>query len=179
MNKAGSSTAFVAAKISVHDIDEYFDGMSIEDLMRATSTIQTVEELLGKAQPDLALVVAILVSTGWNLNDDIFTPAELWKARSSALHKPMNDNHDATKIMGHIVKSRALDKNGVEIELGDEDTPPFPQYTLLMLKLGAPTTISLETVVEVSPPNVPALVPGLSTILLAPVEPLPEFDPPM
>lgn len=124
MSEDGSSSAFVTAKVHVHDIAKYFDGMSVEDLMKATSTVQTVEELLGQAQPDLALVVAILVSTGWNLNDDIFTPAELWKARSSALHKPMNDNHDATKILGHIVKSRALGKDGVEIELGDDDTPP-------------------------------------------------------
>lgn len=124
MNKAGNSIAFVTAKIQVRDIAKYFDGMSVADLIKTTSTVQTVEELLGKEQPDLALVVAILVSTGWNLNDDIFTPAEVWKARFSPLHKPMNDNHDAEKILGHIVQSRALDKDGVEIELEDNETPP-------------------------------------------------------
>ncbi|KKM92635.1 hypothetical protein LCGC14_1216440, partial [marine sediment metagenome] len=45
--------------------------------------IESVEDLIGKDQPDLALIVAILVSTGWNGNDDIFTPAELWKARGT------------------------------------------------------------------------------------------------
>ncbi len=124
LNKAGSSTAFVTAQVRVGDIKKHFDGMSAAELTKATETVQTVEELLGKEQPDLALVVAILVSTGWNLNDDIFTPAEVWKAKSSALHKPMNDNHNANKILGHIVQSRVLDKFGNVIEVGDDDSPP-------------------------------------------------------
>lgn len=121
MEKDGSSTIFVTARVQICDISKHFDGMSVADLMKATNTVQTVEELLGDDQPDLALVVAILVSTGWNLNDDIFTPEEVWKARNSPLHKPMNDNHDATKILGHIVQSRVLDKIGNEINL---EIPP-------------------------------------------------------
>lgn len=115
LNKVGSSTSFITSKVKIGDINQYFEGMSVADLTKATNTVQTVEELLGQEQPDLALVVAILVSTGWNKNDDIFTPEEVWKARSSPLHKPMNDNHDANKILGHIVQSRALDKAGNEI----------------------------------------------------------------
>lgn len=125
MNEAGSSTAFVTAQVQVGDIEKYFDGMSIAELMKATNTVQTVEELLGQEQPDLALVVAILVSTGWNLNDDVFTPEEVWKARSSALHKPMNDNHQADKILGHIVQTRVLDKSGTEIEVGSDEAIPI------------------------------------------------------
>lgn len=120
----GSSSAFVTALAQVRDITEYFDGMSIADLAKSTNTVQTVEELLGQDQPDLALIVAILVSTGWNLNDDIFTPAEVWAARSTALHKPMNDNHQADKILGHIVQTRAVDKSGNEIEVPDGESPP-------------------------------------------------------
>lgn len=124
LNQAGSSTAFVTAQVLIGDIDKHFDGMSVAQLTKATETVQTVEELLGKEQFDLALVVAILVSTGWNLNDDIFTPEEVWKAKSSPLHKPMNDNHDPKKILGHIIQSRALDKSGNEIEIGKDDSPP-------------------------------------------------------
>ena len=124
LNKTGSSTSFITAQVRVGDIKKYFDGMSVADLMKVTSTVQTVEELLGQKQPDLALVVAILVSTGWNLNDDIFTPEEVWKAKSSSLHKPMNDNHDAEKILGHIVQSRALDKSGNEINITADESPP-------------------------------------------------------
>lgn len=86
--------------------------------------IESVEDLIGNDQPDLALIVSILVSTGWNGNDDIFTPAELWKARSTAQHKPMNDGHDETSILGHIIQSRAVDKVGEEIILAENETPP-------------------------------------------------------
>lgn len=124
INKEGSSISFVTAQVQIEDIAKHFDGMSVADLIKSISTVQTVEELLGQDQPDLALVVAILVSTGWNLNDDVFTPEEVWKARSSALHKPMNDNHQANKILGHIVQTRVLDKSGVEIEVADGESPP-------------------------------------------------------
>lgn len=117
MKKDGSSTIFVTAQVKMCDAN-------VIDLVKATDTIQTVEELLGDDQPDLALIVAILVSTGWNLNDDIFTPEEVWKARNSPLHKPMNDNHDATKILGCIVQSRILDKLGNEINLVKDETLP-------------------------------------------------------
>jgi len=117
-----AASAFVTAQVKIGDIAEQFDGMSVADLVKATDTVQTVEELLGQKQPDLALVVSILVSTGWNRNDDIFTPDEVWAARFSPLHKPMNDNHDETKILGHIVQTRALDKEGKEIDANG--TPP-------------------------------------------------------
>lgn len=118
MNKTGSSSAFVTAPIQICDINKHFQNA------HTISTVQTIEELLGKDQPDLSLIVAILVSTGWNLNDDIFTPEEVWKARSSPLHKPMNDNHQANIILGHIVQSRVLDKHGNEIELNDNEEIP-------------------------------------------------------
>lgn len=124
MNKAGGSSSFVVAKVRIDDIKKYFDGMSVSDLAKTTSTVQTVEELLGNKQPDLALVVAILVSTGWNLNDDVFTPEEVWKARLSPLHKPINDNHQADKILGHIVQTRTLDKSGNVVGLSDDGVPP-------------------------------------------------------
>ena len=124
MNAEGNSSSFVTAKVQVRDIDKYFDGMSVADLVKSTETVQTVEQLLGQDQPDLTLIVAILVSTGWNLNDDIFTPSEVWKAKSSPLHKPMNDNHDIGKILGHIVQSRVLDKSGDVIEVTEDQSPP-------------------------------------------------------
>ncbi len=118
------NSALVTAQVTVADIEKHFDGVSVSDLIKETDTVQTVEQLTGQEQPDLALVVATLVSTGWNGNDDIFTPAEVWKARSSALHKPINDSHDITKILGHIVQSRALDKSGNELVVAEGESPP-------------------------------------------------------
>lgn len=121
----GRSSAFVTAQVQLGDVEQYFKDMSVADLIKnAAASVQSVEELLGKEQFDLALVVSILVSTGWNLNDDVFVPAEVWKARSSPVHKPMNDQHDATKILGHIVQSKAIDKSGDEISIGEGDDLP-------------------------------------------------------
>lgn len=100
-----------------------FDKM-IASLKSMSANVSTVEDLIGQDQPDLALIVSILASAGWNLNDDIFTPSELWKARSTAIHKPMNYMHDGNIILGHIVKSQAVDKFGHEIVLGEGDEIP-------------------------------------------------------
>lgn len=100
------------------------DALNILKSLLAQSNIHTLEDLIGKDQPDLAVIVSILASTGWNLNDDIFTQLELWKARETAIHKPMNHMHDGSIVLGHIVKSRAVDKDGNEIVLGENDTIP-------------------------------------------------------
>lgn len=120
----GSNSTHIIARSRLLDIPTYFDNQTLADICAGTGTIQTVEELLGVDQPDLALVVAILVSTGWNLNDDVFVPSEVWKAKETPIHKPMNDQHDGSRILGHIVKSRVLDKSGNEIVLQDGDPIP-------------------------------------------------------
>lgn len=88
------------------------------------ASIKNLEDLIGHDQPDLALVVSILVSAGWNLNDDIFMPSELWAARNTPIHKPINDNHDEEVILGHIITSRAINKNGDSIvEVSENNLP--------------------------------------------------------
>jgi len=119
-----TNNASVVCQVQLGEKANIFDDTSIADLMSQFDQVQTVEQLLGQDQPDLSLIVAIMVSTGWNKNDDIFLPEEVWKARNSPLHKPLNDNHDARRILGHIVKSRAIDKFGNEVELGEGEAPP-------------------------------------------------------
>jgi hypothetical protein len=121
-NKEGLGVANITGKIKSAALST-FDKM-IASLKSISSNVETIEDLIGNDQPDLALVVSVLASVGWNLNDDIFTPAELWKARETAIHKPMNHMHDGNIILGHIVKSRAIDKFGQEIILGEEDNVP-------------------------------------------------------
>lgn len=93
--------------------------------LKGNASIYSVEDLIGHDQPDLAVIVSILASVGWNLNDDIFTPAELWKAKSTPIHKPMNHMHDSSTIVGHIVHSYVVDKiSGNEIvSTENEDVP--------------------------------------------------------
>lgn len=54
---------------------------------------------------DLFFVNSILASTGWNLNDDVFTKAEIWNAKDTPIYKPFNYMHDEKDIIGVIVNS--------------------------------------------------------------------------
>lgn len=60
-------------------------------------------------QFDLHYIYAILASTGWNDNDDVFDRYETWAARHTAEDKPFNHSHDPTKIIGHITSSCVVD----------------------------------------------------------------------
>lgn len=44
----------------------------------------------------------LLVSTGWNNNDDVFDHVEVWAARHTPEDKPFNLEHDERNIIGHI-----------------------------------------------------------------------------
>lgn len=67
-------------------------------------------------QKDLHYVNAILVSNGWNKNDDVFDKAELWSARATPEDKPFNLMHNEDDIIGHITGSMVLDIDGNEVE---------------------------------------------------------------
>ncbi len=68
-----------------------------------------------KDQIDLYYLRSILVSTGWNKNDDVFHPQELWNARNTPEDKPFNFMHDERDIIGHITGNTVIDKEGNEI----------------------------------------------------------------
>ncbi len=118
----GLGVATITAKVKRASFSN-FDKM-IASLKDTSANMSTIEDLIGEDQPDLALIVSILASVGWNLNDDIFIPAELWAARGSAKHKPMNHMHNDSVILGHIVESHAIDKFGHKITLDENDSIP-------------------------------------------------------
>ena len=60
----------------------------------------------------LYLIDSILVSLGWNGNDDVFTKAATWTAKASAIDKPVNFMHDEKDIIGHMTASIVVDKKG-------------------------------------------------------------------
>jgi len=82
------------------------------------------EELLEQAQADLAPIVSILVSTGWNLNDDVFLPDETYAAKDTPVHKPINVEHERDRIIGHIIESRAVDKESNTVTVAEGESPP-------------------------------------------------------
>ena len=74
-------------------------------------------------QMDLFYLRSILVSTGWNRNDDVFDPQELWNARTTPEDKPFNFMHNEKDIIGHITGNSLVDFDGNEI---DENTTEIP-----------------------------------------------------
>ena len=71
---------------------------------------------------DLFHFNSILVSVGWNENDDVFTPKETWLAKSSPVLKKVNYMHNETDIIGVMTASLALDNQGKT--LPDNVDPP-------------------------------------------------------
>lgn len=69
---------------------------------------------------DLYPIQTILVSTGCNINLDIFTKEETWAARFSAEDKPFNFMHQQRDIIGHITDNFIIGDNG---ELISPETP--------------------------------------------------------
>lgn len=84
-----------------------------------------------KGQIDLHYIKTVMVSTGWNKNDDVFDPAEMWNARHSPEDKPFNFEHNQADIIGHITGSQAVD---VDLKPIPETTPvaelPSPYHIL-------------------------------------------------
>lgn len=66
-------------------------------------------------QADLYYLNSILVSAGWNKNDDVFDVADLWAARETPVDKPFNYMHDETDIIGHMISSVAMAEDGAMI----------------------------------------------------------------
>lgn len=89
---------------------------------------------------DLMFVPALLVSTNWNRNDDVFSPAEVWAARNSPCYKPANLNHEGSeetenKIIGVIESCRPLNKDLEYFypEYDENDQPQLPDLYHLVI----------------------------------------------
>ncbi len=58
---------------------------------------------------------AILVTTNWNRNDDVFTPEQIWPARNTPINKPVSWCHNASEenneVIGVILRSVPVDIN--------------------------------------------------------------------
>ena len=72
-------------------------------------------------QFDLYYLDSVLVSTGWNKNDDVFDKYEVWKARKTPEDKQFNFMHDESDIIGHITANMVIGSDGKEVS---DDLPP-------------------------------------------------------
>jgi hypothetical protein len=74
---------------------------------------------------DLYPLDTILVSTGWNLNDDVFDTVETFLARRTPEDKQLNYEHDCSRIVGHITSSCVIDDESKPVadDIVIEDIP--------------------------------------------------------
>lgn len=75
-------------------------------------------------QIDLYYLKSILVSTGWNKNDDVFDASQTWAARSTPEDKQFNLMHNENDIIGHITGCYVVDRDGNKISAEELDAAP-------------------------------------------------------
>jgi hypothetical protein len=75
-------------------------------------------------QIDLYYLKSVLVSTGWNKNDDVFAPEQTWAARHTPEDKQFNFMHNENDIIGHITGSYIVDKSGNVVAEENSTNPP-------------------------------------------------------
>jgi len=99
----------------------FFTKASIVDA-EPTDVAFANEAALVSTQPldkDLSKMVSVLLSTGINRNDDVFLAEEVLPARATGAHKPVDLEHNPTKIVGHMMRTYPTRKDGVEISEED------------------------------------------------------------
>lgn len=74
-------------------------------------------------QIDLYYIKSVLVSTGWNKNDDVFSNEATWAARNTPEDKQFNFMHNENDIIGHITGSYVIDRNGNAVANDNNDAP--------------------------------------------------------
>jgi len=95
---------------------------SIADHIKIPDSLQ-IALAENKNQLDLYYIESVLVSTGWNKNDDVFTPEATWAARKTPEDKQFNFMHDENDIIGHITGSYVLTKDGKSVADEDDARP--------------------------------------------------------
>ena len=93
----------------------------------ATFKSSALDKLIAENQDqmDLYYLKSILVSTGWNKNDDVFDPKETWAAKDTPEDKPFNFMHNEKDIIGHITGNVAVDFDGAELDATGESPKQF------------------------------------------------------
>ena len=91
---------------------------SLETAKIQISDADVLEKVVAqnKDQMDLYYLESILVSTGWNKNDDVFDSGETWAARNTPEDKQFNFMHNEDDIIGHITGSYVVDQDGNRLE---------------------------------------------------------------
>lgn len=106
-----------------------------EKLASAMENTKVAEKILAenKDQVDLYYLESVLVSCGWNKNDDVFQAEATWEARKTPEDKQFNFMHDENDIIGHITGSYVLTKDGKSVANDSEMPKDFDIITQAVL----------------------------------------------
>jgi hypothetical protein len=96
-------------------VTTYIPSKRQKESIKQLVVAQEKSEADDKDQFDLYYLNSILVSTGWNKNDDVFATEEVWTAKDTPVNKQFNFMHDESDIIGHITGSVVIDQEGNEI----------------------------------------------------------------
>lgn len=83
-------------------------------------TLKLKETLASKFDPSsygLYPMKSILVSSVWNLNDDVFLGKELFASKDTPRNKPLNVGHSQKEIVGHMTDTYMIDEEGKTLDL--------------------------------------------------------------
>lgn len=83
-----------------------------------SKNVYTSKANTDNSDPLLYKITDVLASSGWNLNEDVFDPYELYSARKTPIHKPFDIEHEESNIIGHITGSTCITG---DMEDGDSD----------------------------------------------------------
>jgi len=117
----------VSELVQAENAIAYCSPVVISNIPNESCSSQFIEKIKAESanpkQIDLYYLKSVLVSTGWNKNDDVFAPAETWKARATPEDKQFNFMHDENDIIGHITGCYAVDRQGNAIAENTEEAP--------------------------------------------------------
>lgn len=88
------------------------DQFAVPSALMATLQKSSASSLAKHNELCLHYLKTILVTTGWNKNDDFFERLETWAARHTPEDTPLNYEHQCDQIMGHIVGNEVIDDEG-------------------------------------------------------------------
>jgi hypothetical protein len=115
--KSQASIAYCAPAVLVNRVDDK------AALSMSRNIIDMVKASSNPHQVDLYYIKSVLVSTGWNKNDDVFDAGQTWAARNTPEDKQFNFMHNENDIIGHITGSYVADRDGNKIEAAENEPP--------------------------------------------------------
>jgi len=110
--KDGLSQAFadikpisIASKLEMIASDQIVHRMEVQKAISNKTIPQSDDK-------QLLYTKSLMVSSNWNINDDIFFKNYTWAARKSPLYKPNNLDHIEAEVVGAIIDTWVIDNDG-------------------------------------------------------------------